>query len=387
MAEAPVNSKGKKGIVLALLLLTLAGVSVVYHLLTRDRISTDDAYIEGRMYAISPRVAGYVSAVFVEDNQRVRKGQPLLALDAADFEVALAEAKAVLVSLQLDVPLTKDQTAFRVSSAQADIQTLDQNLEKARNETQAAEQELSRAEKQHQLAKLELARMQRLIKDRVVSQSAFDQASTLAATGNASALAAAAKLEAARKQRDSLVSDMNRLVAQVGLAATGVDHAKIKSALVAVQETRVRQAELNLEYATVLAPAEGYVTKKAVELGQMLTRGQPVMVLVSLSPKDIWVTANFKETDLTDVRPGQPVRIKVDTYPGAIYSGRVESLMAGAGAAFSLFPPENASGNYVKVVQRIPVKIALEGYDPAKQPLLRLGMSVVPTIFVAADAK
>jgi membrane fusion protein (multidrug efflux system) len=150
---------------------------------------------------------------------------------------------------------------------------------------------------------------------------------------------------------------------------------------VELAKAQVRQAELNLRYTKVRAPADGRVTRKNVEPGQMVAPGQSLMAVVPLTPGELWVIANYKETQLSHVRPGQPASIKVDTYPGLKLSGKVESIMAGTGAAFSLFPPENATGNYVKVVQRIPVKIVLDKREGSDTPILRVGMSVVPTIF------
>lgn len=176
------------------------------------------------------------------------------------------------------------------------------------------------------------------------------------------------------------------LKANVGLAATGHEVVSIKELDVAAQEAKVvlarekvRKAELDLGYTRILAPATGHVTKKRVEVGQLVGAGQALMAIVPLQPEQLWITANFKETQLAKVRVGQKVTIKVDAFGGREFSGKVESIMAGTGSIFSLFPPENAMGNYVKVVQRIPVKIAL---DADNSTALRLGMSVVPTIFV-----
>ena len=185
----------------------------------------------------------------------------------------------------------------------------------------------------------------------------------------------------------SLEEGLAREKANVELAATGKDLAEIKvrqvnaqKAKVEMEKARVKQAELDLSYTNIPSPTDGFITNKSVEPGSMVSKGQSLMTVIPLAPKEVWVTANYKETQLTDIRPGQPVKIKVDSYPGVRLKGRVDSIMAGTGAAFSLFPPENASGNFVKVVQRIPVKIKIEEDGNSSLTMLRIGMSVAPTI-------
>jgi membrane fusion protein (multidrug efflux system) len=191
-----------------------------------------------------------------------------------------------------------------------------------------------------------------------------DEAQTKAATKLALVRSAQAKLDAIRRRNKG--------------AADSADKNTMLDTLLEAYRAKVKQAALNLEYTTIVAPGNGYVTKKSVEPGLMVDRGQPLLRIVPLAGADVWVTANFKETDLTDVAPGQPVTMEVDTYPGVTVKGTVDSLQSGTGAVFSLFPPENASGNFVKVVQRVPVKITI---DPGQDiPQLRVGMSVTPTI-------
>jgi membrane fusion protein (multidrug efflux system) len=182
---------------------------------------------------------------------------------------------------------------------------------------------------------------------------------------------------------------MKGLESKVSLAATGEDLAQIKvrqveaqKAKVTLEKAKVRQAELDLSYTTIVSPTDGFVTRKRVEPGLMVSKGQPLIAVVPLDSEGLWVTANYKETQLTRVKPGQEVTIRVDTYPGVDIRGRVDSIMAGTGSVFSLFPPENATGNFVKVVQRIPVKITFEPQENSRLPRLRIGMSVVPTIFI-----
>jgi membrane fusion protein (multidrug efflux system) len=389
--QPPADRPGKKKIILVLVAV-VAAAALGFYLHGRGRVGTDDAMVDGHIHPISPRVAGYVTQVLVDDNQTVSKGQTLLAIDPTDYEVALAEAKAslaetlsTLTSLELGVPLELSQTSQRVRGAKADLASLRRSLEAARNEEEAAAQDARRATAESERAQLDLKRMQALRASGTVSQAVLDDALTKGRTSEAQAAAAGARLERARKQRASLEADLERGQANIDLAATGQDQAVIKARQVEAQRGRVdlararlRQAELNLGYTSITAPVDGQVSKKRVEPGQMVAKGQALMALVPLNPGELWVTANYKETQLERVRPGQAVEIEVDAFPGLAFKGKVDSLQAGTGAVFSLFPPENATGNYVKIVQRVPVKIVLEPGGPA--PGLRLGMSVVPTI-------
>jgi len=396
LPEAPPKKSKFRFVVFLVLVLLLAGGGTGYYLYSRGRVSTDDAFIDGHVYTVTPRVAGYLTQVLVEDNQRVCKGDRLLVLDPTEYQVSLAEARAALASaeatltsLELGVPLQKSQTEQQVKAAEAQAEALRRSLERIRQEERAAAEEVRRTEAVHQQAKLDLQRMKVLADRGAVAQSSLDTAQTNARTTQAQVGAARANLQTVAKQRAATESELDGLVANVRLAATGEDVATIKDRQVTAQkeqvrlaQTRVEQAQLNLGYTTISAPTDGYVTKKAVEPGQMVSRGQSLLAVVPLDPKELWVTANLKETQLTHVRVGQPVEIRIDAYPDLKLKGRIQSIMAGTGAAFSLFPPENASGNFVKVVQRVPVRIALEPEAGADPPPLRVGMSVVPTIFI-----
>jgi membrane fusion protein (multidrug efflux system) len=389
------NNHRKKGVVLIVLLILIAA-AFGYYFWSRGRLTTDDAYVDGHIFTIMPRVSGYVNQVYVKDNQKVKKGEPLLTLDSAEYEVALAEARAALAeaeatltSLELGVPLEVNQTGYRVQGAQAQLESLRRTLERMKKEEDAAAQELKRAQAQHELALLELKRIKDLRRTRVVSQSSLDAAEIGAQSTAAQVGAARAKLEAVKKQRASLESEMKGLEANISLAATGEDLAQIKGrqveaqkAKVTLEKAKVKQAELDLSYTTIVSPTDGFVTQKRVESGLMVSKGQPLIAVVPLDPEGLWVTANYKETRLNHVKPGQEVIIRVDTYPGVEIKGRVDSIMAGTGSVFSLFPPENATGNFVKVVQRIPVKITFDSQENSRLPSLRIGMSVVPTIFL-----
>jgi membrane fusion protein (multidrug efflux system) len=327
----------------------------------------------------------------------VKKGEPLLSLDTTEYEVALAEAKAslaeaesILTSLELGVPLEMSQTTQRVRGAQAQLESLRKTLDRVLKDEEAAFQDLRRAEALYDLSMIDLRRTKELAKTKVVPESRLDEAEATSRSNEAQVGAARAKLESVKKQRASLEAEIDGLKANVALAATGEDVAVIKARQVEAQNakvqlarSRLKQAELDLAYTTVLSPADGYVTRKRVEPGLMVSKGQPLMAVVPLSPDDLWITANYKETQLTRVHPGQEVMIKVDTFPDLKLWGKVDSIMAGTGSVFSLFPPENATGNFVKVVQRIPVKITLDLKGHPTSPSLRIGMSVIPTILVA----
>jgi membrane fusion protein (multidrug efflux system) len=389
------NNNHKKILVLIVIILIVAS-ALGYYWWSRGRVTTDDAYVDGHIFSITPRIAGYITQVFVTDNQKVKKGEALLSLDTTEYEVALAEAKAnlaeaesTLTSLELGVPLEKSQTAQRVRGAQSQLESLHKTLDKTLKDEEAASQDLRRAEAGYDLSLIDLRRTKELAKTKVVPDSKLDEAQTTARSNEAQVGAARAKLESVRKQKDSLEAEIDGLKANVALAATGEDVAVIKARQVEAQRakvdlarSRLKQAELDLTYTTVPSPTDGYVTRKRVEPGLMVSRGQLLMAVVPLNPEDLWITANYKETQLTRVHPGQEVRIRVDTFPELELRGKVDSIMAGTGSVFSLFPPENATGNFVKVVQRIPVKITLDLKGHPAPPSLRIGMSVIPTILV-----
>ncbi|WP_028576202.1 HlyD family secretion protein [Desulfomicrobium escambiense] len=389
----PANARpGRKRMILLAVLALVAGFGLVQYVRGMGKVSTDDAFVDGRIYQITPRVAGYIVQDLVEDNQLVEEGQPLLTLDPVGYEVAVAQARAdlaaaeaQLASLRKGVPLQKNQTEFQVAGARAQLESLMKSLDQARLEEAAAGQLVLQAEAELRNAELNFTRLSELRAGGIIAQSALDEAQTALDAARARTGAARDRAQAAGRNLASLGENVARLQANIDLARTGHDVADIKDLEVAAQQARVelarervRKAELDLGYTRILAPAKGHVTKKKIQAGQLVDAGQPLMALVPLDPGELWVTANFKETQLARVRPGQKVDLEVDTFPGREFTGRVESVMAGTGAVFSLFPPENAMGNYVKVVQRIPVKIALDPVNGTQQ--LRLGMSVVPTI-------
>ncbi|BCR04307.1 RND transporter [Desulfuromonas versatilis] len=297
------------------------------------RVSTDNAFVEGHVHRISPRVPGHVLEVLVEDNQRVAAGQPLVRLDPADFKARVDYAEARLA-------LARNETSGDYALV---------------HEAQAG---LNRARAQLEQAHLDLARGEALLAKEVVPREQVDRLRT--------------QHEVAEAQLSQAQAALARARAMVGAAPENGSEARI-----AQRAAELEEARLNLSYTTIAAPVAGYVTHRTVEPGNNVQAGQPLLALVELEAP--WVVANYKESQLTHIKAGQQVAFSVDAYPGREFAGRVDSIMAGTGAAFSLLPPENATGNYVKVVQRVPVKIAIEpGSDP--EHLLRVGMSVVPEV-------
>ncbi len=325
-----VNNKKTK----LLFALVLGGVvavilSLLFFWRSLSRITTDDAYIAGRINSIASKVPGTAAKVLVVDNQAIKKGDLLLEIDPADYQSRAAEAQAAL-----------EAENARLLDAQAGISAGLAGLEVQEVALHQAELDKNRAEA--------------LFKSGVFSQEKLEKNTTAYNLAIAQVKSSKEQLEKAR-------------------AVKGLEESLIKQ-----RDATLKQAQLNLSYTEIFAPTDGYVTGKAVEQGNQVQAGQPLMAVVALD--DIWVVANYKETQLKQVHLGQQVRIQVDSYPGTLFTGKVESIMAGTGAAFSLFPTENALGNYVKVVQRIPVKITLDqGAD--QRHILRVGMSCIPTIY------
>jgi len=376
----------------------LVTFGLVYYFWTRGEVSTEDAYVDGRIFTITPRVSGYITHVYVHNNDKVTKGQSLVALDPTPYEVALAQAKATLaqnrstlVSLELGVPLQLSQTTEQVRGAKADLQSLEKTLDQLRQNVESASRDVQQLQAQYDLTKVNLERNKALKNGGAISQQALDSSEATYRSTRAQLKGDQAKLEAAKKQLSSQEAEIQQRKSSIALAATGKEQAEIKArqteaqkAAVDLAEAQLKQAELNLSYTTIISPTDGYVTRKQIQPGQFVSPGQDLFALVPLDLDNIWITANYKETALTNVRPGQPVDIEIDTYPGVIIKGKVKSIMAGTGAVFSLFPPENATGNFVKVVQRVPVRITIDADQLKPLPTLRNGMSAVPTIFTRA---
>jgi membrane fusion protein (multidrug efflux system) len=363
-------------IVLAVVVAAIVVVTAWWHY--ADRESTDDAQIDGHIVPVSPRVGGTVVAVKVADNQFVDAGTILVEIDPRDYQVAVERARADLAEVEASaqaarttVPMTSTSTASQLSTAESDIGTAQARL-------RSAQARLRDAEAKEKKAEQDLARNKTLLAKDEVSRREYDDAALAAESARTAREAA----QSAVKEAEEGVAAAEARLAQAKTAPqqVGIVRARAASAEAKVVQARatLAQVQLQLDHATVVAPASGYVSKKTVEVGQVVQPGQPLLAIVPLD--DIWVTANFKESQLRKIRPGQQASVSVDAY-GRRYLGHVDSISSATGARFSLLPPENASGNYVKVVQRVPVKIVFEKGEDSEH-VLRPGMSVVPTVFV-----
>jgi membrane fusion protein, multidrug efflux system len=392
-------------VILALLVLIAVGAYRVWlHFSVRE--STDDAQIEGHITPTSPRVGGTVLSVKVNDNQYVEAGTVLVQIDPRDYQVAvqraeadLAAAQAAVIAGRQGVPITTTTTASQTSSARAGVdearasfQAAEKQVDVANAQLHAAQARVREVQANYEKAARDLDRMKQLVARDEISRQQYDSAVAAAEATRAtvdSARASVAQSEQGVQVANAQVAQARARMeqARAGVEATrsapqqiASSKAQVSSLEAKVEQNRaaVVQAQINLEYTTVKAPASGLVSKKTAEPGQVVAPGQPLMAIVPL--EDVWVIANFKETQLKDMRPGQSAVISVDAYGGREYRGHVDSIAGATGARFSLLPPENATGNYVKVVQRVPVKIVFErGQDP--QHLLRPGMSVTPTVY------
>ena len=356
--------------------------------------STDDAQIDGYIYPVSSRVPGYVIRVTADNNQFVQAGTVLVQLDPKDYDVAVVNAKATWAnarasseSARINVPLTSVNTSSQLSSAQSDVENAQSALVAAEHQFDAAQAALRQAEANDLKAQDDVTRYKPLAEKEEIPQQQYTQAvdsqkATAAAVEGARASAAAAEQAVTGARTRVVQAEANLNYAQTRPEQISVQQSRALAADAQAEQTQaaLQQAQLNLQYATVVAPISGIVGQRSVQPGQNVSPGQQLMTIVPLDSENIWVTADFKETQLTYMQPGQPVKISVDTY-GRSYDGHVLNIGGATGARYSLLPPENATGNYVKVVQRIPVKIVFEkGQDP--QHLLRVGMSVEPKVRV-----
>jgi len=392
-------------ILIGVVVLVAIGVGVWWWI-AAGRESTDDAQVDAHITPIASRVGGTVLHVPVEPNQEVEAGAVLVEIDKRDYEVALeraraelADAEAVAVAAKASVPITSTTASSNVTTARGGVEQADSSYLEAQQAVEVARTRLSTAQAREREAEAnslkatrDVERLKPLLAKDEIAQQQFDAAVAAAAANKAATESAQAQVKEAElgiRVAESRLAQagVGRQQASAGLktAQTGPEQvtasrarADAADAKVRQNKAMVKQAELNLEYTTVKAPIKGIVSRKSVETGQVIQPGQPLMTIIPLDR--VWVTANFKETQLANMRPGQRVKIEVDAYDGREFSGKVESLAAATGSRFSLLPPDNATGNYVKVVQRVPVRILLdEGQDP--EQLLRPGMSVVPTVY------
>ena len=421
-------------IVAAIILVVAAIVGIRYWLYARSHESTDDAFIEAHVIQISPKVSGHVVKLYVDSNQQVNKGELLAEIDPRDYQAKVDQAKAALTAGQArlkearsGVDLARANTRAnveqasasvqqarsgvsasrasvaaeqsRVNQAGATIETAKANLEQARAQVNAAQAELVRAQ-------ADVNRYQQLYSKDEISKQRLDQAIATARTAEAQVQAAQNKVAAAESQVNEMQSarttasetarraqsqvgsaqaQVNEALGRLAQANTGrqqvaVSQAQADTAGASIEQLQavLDQAELELSYTKIYAPDSGRVANKSVEQGALVQAGQP---LLSIVPGDVWVTANFKESQIGRMQPGQPVEISVDAYPDKSFKGHVDSIQPGTGARFSLLPPENATGNYVKVVQRVPVKIVFDE-PPDPKHMLAPGMSVEPEVYI-----
>jgi membrane fusion protein (multidrug efflux system) len=392
-------------ILIGVVVLVAIGVGVWWWI-AAGRESTDDAQVDAHITPIASRVGGTVLHVPVEPNQEVEAGAVLVEIDKRDYEVALeraraelADAEAAAVAAKASVPITSTTASSNVTTARGGVEQADSSYLEAQQAVEVARTRLSTAQAREREAEAnslkatrDVERLKPLLAKDEIAQQQFDAAVAAAAANKAATESAQAQVKEAelgirvaesrlaqagvgRQQASAGLKTAQTAPEQVTASRARADAADAK---VRQNKAMVKQAELNLEYTTVKAPIKGIVSRKSVETGQVIQPGQPLMTIIPLDR--VWVTANFKETQLANMRPGQRVKIEVDAYDGREFSGKVESLAAATGSRFSLLPPDNATGNYVKVVQRVPVRILLdEGQDP--EQLLRPGMSVVPTVY------
>ena len=397
------NGKLRRGLIIGGIVLLAAALGLFFYYHNRE--TTDDAQVDGHITPVASKIYGRVEKVLVNDNQNVKAGEVLVEIDPRDYQAAVDQAKAALATAEgearsagVDVPRTSENVQSGTSSAQAQLYGAQADLAKAQaayEQAQTADLAWAKANVDHsranaELAKADLARYTPLMEKGEISKQQYD-----AAKANADATASALtadeqRLAQAKRNVDISKAQLEAAKARVeeanaGLASAHADQKRVamrsadaqaKAATVDRARAALDAAQLNLSYCHIVAPVDGVATHKTVETGQIVQAGQGLLVVVPL--QDVWVTANFKETQLRYMKPGQKAYAKVDTY-GKTFPGHVDSISGATGAVLSLLPPENATGNYVKVVQRIPVKIVLDPISP-DVAVLRPGMNVEATV-------
>ncbi len=369
----------------------LLGAILSVYLYYRVREGTDDAQVDGHIAPVASKIYGNVAEVLVDDNQEVKAGQVLVKIDPRDFQAQVDEARAKLAVAEnqaraagANVPWTRETTSSGHSSAEAELARAQTAYDQARTTDLAyARANIEKSRANAELAKADLARYTPLMEKDEISKQQYDAAGANAKATESTLQADREKLAQAERNveitRAALgVAEANVATARANFKQVNIRSAEASSAAAAVQQARatLEAAELQLSYTTIAAPIDGVVTRRQVEPGQIVQQGQGLLVIVPL--RSVYVTANFKETQLSKMKAGQKAYIKVDTY-GETFRGRVDSIAGASGARLSLLPPENATGNFVKVVQRIPVKIVLDPI-PQEKAVLRPGMNVYATV-------
>lgn len=412
--KQPADPRRKRNIrfIILAVLVVAAIVAIPISAYYSARETTDDAQVDGHVVPISPRISGTVVDVLVNDNQLVHAGDTLVRLDKADFDVAQAQAEAQLANAEAgttesgaNVPLTNINTTSQVSTsltqvdeAQATVASASQAVDSARAKVTAANADLAGRQANLVKAQKDLKRFESLVSKDEISKQDFDAATAAEQSAEAEVASSQANVVASQHALDEAVAQVN--VAKARFATSVVQRRqseqtrprqrevtearfKASEAMVKQAEANLRQARLNISYTTLVAPVNGIVSRKSAELGMRVSPGQEIMAIVPL--EDVWITANFKETQLKKMAVGQKVTFEADTFGSSHkYHGHVDSVAAASGAKFSLLPPENATGNYVKVVQRVPVKILLEPGEN-RDFNLRPGMSVTPTVLLDSN--
>jgi len=381
------NSKKIKGfIILGVVVAVGLSVLFLYRGYARTHVSTDDAFVEGSVHMIAPRVAGTVAQILVGDNQRVEAGDLLVKLDPEPFQRAVDEAAALVRSeegrlLEIRARVTaQEKRVLAMKASLVSTRAAEKGLVAAVSARQAEVLAKSASLNQSQL---DLSRAEKLSDQEVIPKSRHDRAQTALEVASAALTVAKELKNQAQVGLEAHKSTVAQVRAQFRAEQAALESTRAslitQAGQIARRQAQAESARLRLSYTEVTSPANGFVTRLSAEKGNTVQTGQPFMSLVNLD--EAYVVANYKETRIGAFEPGQKVTIKLDSFPGQKFAGTLDSIMAGTGSAFTLFPPENASGNYVKVVQRVPVKITFDNLEDVR-PLLKIGMSVVPTILV-----
>ncbi len=400
--EPPAKKTGRRLLIIAVVLLLLVGAGFWYWRSTFSE-DTDDAQVDGDIYSVSSRVMGHVTHVYVEDNTQVKQGDLLVEIDPKDSQVALEQAQAALANAQaqytqanVNVPVTSVNTSTTLQNSGVDVRSSGSSVTQAQQQAAAAAARVDEAKANAIKATKDVERYTPLVEKDVISRQQYDAAVASATSANASVIEAENSLVAAQsaitqaQQRLETSRNQAAQAAKTGPEQVQIQRARASAALASVKQAQaqVDQALLNLSYTRVMAPTTGIVNKKNVDVGANLSVGQDLMSIVPL--QGLWVTANFKETQLAKMHRCERVQMKVDALGGRKFSGQVSQIGGATGSKLSLFPPENATGNYVKVVQRIPVRIDFTNLQQENGDYaLRPGMSVTPDVAIkgAGDDK
>lgn len=393
--EPVTKGRSKAFLIFFLFLLIAAGVGIYFWLQSRDFESTDDAEVEVHMNSVSSRVDGSITRVYVDNNQIVKAGDPLVDLDPRDFQVAIDQARAQVAQAtsqvtaqRPNVPITQIETSTNITSGEADVANAEAAVGVAERDRESAAARLAEAQANAQKAHSDLERYTLLIKNEEVSQQEFDQVAATAKAQDATVDANRAAVQSAGRtveQRQAQLAQAKSRLSQVqrnAPAQLAIREANVQSQQANEQtaQAMLEQAQLKLSYTKIVAPAAGIILRRSAEVGEHINAGQQLLMIAQIG--DLWVTANFKETQMHNIHPGQSVRIHVDALRQD-FDGYVETIGGSTGAMASVLPPENATGNYVKIVQRIPVRLR---FKPNQNGLdrLRPGMSVEPDVRIGS---